>query len=141
MKRFTIFLAFGISAIAGLSQNKPVLSAFSVVEIMETSSGQMNAFMLELTVSDPTSLDRLEVIFHETVNGFTDSSSKYLPIVMRNGKPELDMRGHTIAFEGNRIRFYLKVRDQYKAPYSAILIKGHTKANVETNELVYKRTH
>jgi hypothetical protein len=139
LKKIYILLVFSGLALATSAQTSPVvLSSLKVSTIINAVSPELNSFLIELTVSDPSSLSRLEVSA-EDGNNRANSSITIFPVVLRNGKPELGLEKYNIPFEGQRISFTLSVRDQMKSPYHKIVIQGFDKAHAITNQLVFNQ--
>lgn len=137
LKKIYLLFAFSGFALATSAQTSPVvLSSLKVSVLIDAVSPELNNFLIELTVSDPSQLSRLEVTA-EDGNNRVNSSITLFPVVLRDGKPELVLDKYSIPFEGQRISFTLSVRDQMKSPYHKIAIQGFDKVNAITNQLVF----
>jgi hypothetical protein len=139
LKRILIISVLsGIALAVSAQTSTVVLSSLKVTTVIDAVNPELNNFLIELTVSDPSKLVRLE-ISAEDGNNRTNSSLTVFPVVIRDGKPELALEKYNVPFEGQRITFALSVRDQMKSPYHKIVIQGFDKANAATNQLVFNQ--
>lgn len=139
MNRIYSLLLFLFIALPGFSQSSPVvLSYFKGMDVMDPSTNELNNFMIELTVSAPASLNRLEITMEEP-DGMITTPVLVLPIIVKENKAAVDFNKFAIAFQGQRVMFALKVRDQLSAPFRRILVKGIDAQGKETNQVVFTR--
>jgi hypothetical protein len=136
MNRLLIFVFLLVASIASGQNSSVVLSSLKVTDIIDPSAREMNNFMIDVSASAPSSLSRLEVVFEE--NGAMILTT-YIPVVINAGKAELKFDKYTIPFEGQNVRFIMKVRDQFRSPYHKILVKGYDLSNQETNQVTFSR--
>jgi hypothetical protein len=130
-----LFLNF--SNLAFCQEQNVVLSSLKVMDVMDPATGEASALFIELTVSTPASLAKLEIIMQDK-NGLTDPPLVIKASVIDNIS-HLEIQSQPVAFEGNKIRFTVPVRDQVKASYHTIAIKGTGIDGRETNQVIFKK--
>lgn len=105
---------------------------------MNPSANALDNFMIELTISDPLSLNSIEVVSEDKNNPGNDVSVTFLVNVVDN-VAQLVSGHYTQPFQGNVVHFLVPVKDQFVSPYHRVLVKGYDLHEVGTNQLVYNR--
>jgi hypothetical protein len=133
-KIYTAAFLFLSSTVAFAQSSPVVLSGLKVTPVIDAAA-EKNSLMIEMNVSDPSALTRLEV---STDDGNAEGAVTNLYAVTQKGNVvELVFDKYAVPFEGQTIRFFLKVKDQMKSPYHKVMIKAYDKSNKATNSLVY----
>ncbi|MBT1699188.1 hypothetical protein KK083_19990 [Fulvivirgaceae bacterium PWU4] len=138
MKKIHLAALLLFISAAALAQNSPViLSDLRATPVIDAAA-EKNSFMIEMTVSDPASLSRLEVAVQDGSTGGVVVN--LYPVVQKQNKVELVFDKYAVPFEGQRISFFQPAHDQMKALYYTLTIKAYDKSNKTTNSLVYDQS-
>ena len=136
MKKILITpVLFFLSAMAFSQASQVVLSELKATPLIDASAPEQNGFFIELKISDPSALTSLETAVQD--DKFGSAATRLLPLQHKDGKTALVYDSYTIPFEGQYLRFLLKVSDQMKSPYHKIVITGTDKAGRTTNAVVF----
>ena len=135
MKKIHLAAFLFFISTAAFAQSSPVvLSKLKATPVIDAAA-EKNSFMIELNVSDPSSLTRLEIAVED---GSAEGSSVQLyPVVQKQNKVELVFDKYAVPFEGQNINFFLPMADKMKSAYYKLTIKAYDKSNRTTNAVVY----
>jgi len=141
MSRICSVLVLLFMALPGFGQSAAVvLSAFKVGDVIDPSAREADTFMIDLVASAPASLSRLEITL-EDPNGLITTPVVMIPVLVKDGKPVLEFDRFSTPFDGKHVTFFIKVRNQFTAPYRRIILKGLDSEGKETNQVVFIRTN
>ncbi len=139
MKRIYTSVFFCFLCVMAFGQvSSVVLSGLKVTPMINASSPEANGFLVELKVSDPSLLVRLEITLEDSQNRGQTTRMLY-PVEQHGDKIELLVEKYAVPFDGQAIRFFVKASDQMKSPYHKMDVMGYDKSKLITNTVVYNQ--